>query len=149
MSINEKKNMHERLKLERERLGYTQEEFAHIGGTTRVTQGKYEQGSEPKAGYFSAIHKVGADIFYILTGQRLEGEVLSNDEKFLLDKFRLADKRKQRIVLGMLVMDEDNMLKAAAGELGQGRGSKVFHGDVQNVADGNITIEQQGNINER
>lgn len=130
--------MQERLKFERERLGYTQEEFAQIGGTTRVTQGKYEQGSEPKAGYFSAIYNVGADIFYILTGQRLEGEVLSNEEKFLLDKFRQASKEKQTAVLGVLLFDGDSVADVLAG-------NTVTVGDNNSgtVAGGNLTVGKQ------
>lgn len=148
MSINDKKNMQERLRFERERLGYTQEEFAKIGGTTRITQGKYEQGSEPKAGYFSAIYNVGADIFYILTGQRLEGEVLSNEEKFLLDKFRQASKEKQTAVLGALLADGDCVADIITNKMTKGKNSQVGNsiGDISNSTTGNIT---QGNNNEQ
>ncbi len=110
--------MQKRLKFERERLGYSQEEFAKIAGTTRVTQIKYEKDSEPKAGYFNAIYNAGADIFYILTGQRIEGEVLSNEEKFLLDNYRVASRDKQRAVLGALLSDEESVQRSVSNSIG-------------------------------
>jgi len=60
-----------RLKFERERLGYTQDEFGAGGGVTRLTQSKYEKGdSSPDMNYLIAIEEMGADFTYLLTGER-------------------------------------------------------------------------------
>jgi len=59
----------QRLREERERLGYTQPAFAELAGTTKKSQIDYEKDlTQPKAGYLAAIATVGADINYIVTG---------------------------------------------------------------------------------
>jgi transcriptional regulator with XRE-family HTH domain len=61
----------ERLKEERVRLGMNQADFAAAGGAHRKSQGNYESGErQPDAAYLSAIAATGADIQYIVTGNR-------------------------------------------------------------------------------
>lgn len=80
----------ERLKEERERLGFTQPALAAIAGTTKKSQIDYEKDlTQPKAGYLAAVAKVGADVQYIVTGERSAG-ALTPDEKDLLAHFRAA-----------------------------------------------------------
>ncbi|MCB1622292.1 MAG: helix-turn-helix transcriptional regulator [Thiothrix sp.] len=60
----------QRLKEERLKTGLSQERFASIAGTTKKSQIDYETDkTQPKAGYFEAIHNasLGVDILYILT----------------------------------------------------------------------------------
>lgn len=64
-----------RLRLERERLGKSQTEFAAIAeaagvaGATRQSQSLYEKGKRtPDAGYLAAVAAVGVDVIYVLTG---------------------------------------------------------------------------------
>ncbi|MFX5344345.1 helix-turn-helix transcriptional regulator, partial [Acinetobacter baumannii] len=53
------------------RLGYTQPVFAELAGTTKKSQIDYEKDlTQPKAGYLAAIAEVGADIGYIVTGNK-------------------------------------------------------------------------------
>ena len=60
-----------RLKEERLRLGFSQEELARAAGVQRRAQIRYEQGErDPDAGYLAAISAAGADVTYILTGRR-------------------------------------------------------------------------------
>ncbi len=60
-----------RLREERERLGYSQNDLAELAGLTRNSQVNYEGGKrQPDAAYLSAIAGHGADVTYILTGQR-------------------------------------------------------------------------------
>lgn len=65
-------DFHERIKRERERLGFTQEDFASLAGKKRTAQQSYEKagGTKPDLSYLEAIHKAGADILYITTGTR-------------------------------------------------------------------------------
>lgn len=61
----------ERVKEERERLGHSQEEFASAAGIHRNTQAKYERGEgTPDANYLAAVESIGADISYIVTGEK-------------------------------------------------------------------------------
>lgn len=61
----------ERLKEERLRAGLSQEAFGEIGGVQKLAQRNYEKGNrDPNASYLTAIAAAGADIKYILTGER-------------------------------------------------------------------------------
>lgn len=61
----------ERLREERERFGWNQEELGQLGGVNRNTQGKYEKGERtPDASYLSAIAAAGVDVLYVVTGTR-------------------------------------------------------------------------------
>lgn len=80
----------DRLKEERERLGFTQPAFAGLAETTKKSQIDYEKNlTQPKAGYFAAIAKVGADVQYIVTGVRSVA-ALTTDETELVRLFRAA-----------------------------------------------------------
>lgn len=71
--INEKNSFGERLRAERQRLGYTQDAFGAGAGVTRLTQAKYEKGeSSPNVDYLIAVEEMAADIDYLLTGERRE-----------------------------------------------------------------------------
>lgn len=61
----------ERLKEERERLGYNQADFAAFGGASKASQSSWEAGTAfPNAKFLAAIAERGADVGYILTGKR-------------------------------------------------------------------------------
>lgn len=84
-----------RLKEVREALALSQTEFAQIAekagvpGATRQSQAKYEKGlATPGAAYLAAIAAAGADVLYILTGQRTEGAAADPAEQVLLDSYR-------------------------------------------------------------
>lgn len=80
----------ERLREERDRLGFNQTAFGAIGGVQKQAQLKYEKDErEPGAGYLAAIGKVGADVQYIVTGEPSSG-ALTDDEKALVNNFRAA-----------------------------------------------------------
>lgn len=87
-------NIFERLREERMRLGKTQEEFAAIAGVTRVpyTAWEREVGPSPSANNLAALAQAGADLLYILTGQRsqavAEVDLLPPDERVLVDAYR-------------------------------------------------------------
>ncbi|NNJ83624.1 MAG: helix-turn-helix domain-containing protein [Gammaproteobacteria bacterium] len=98
----------ERLKEERNRLGLNQTDFGKLCCVTRQTQRLYEKGERtPDSKYLAAIAKVGADILYIVTGERnavsvrrLEGgeERLKPDEAVLLDNYRHLSGRNREII---------------------------------------------------
>src|SRR5690554_949322 len=61
----------ENLRAERERLGLTQEALADAVGVTTKTQGMYERDQRsPNAEYLAALANAGADVLYVITGQR-------------------------------------------------------------------------------
>ena len=61
----------ERLRTERERLKLSQQALAEKCGVTARSQRNYESGERnPDSAYLAAIAAAGADVLYILTGQR-------------------------------------------------------------------------------
>jgi transcriptional regulator with XRE-family HTH domain len=98
----------DRLRDERERLGLNQTDFGQKVGVSRGTQKAYELGANsPDLRYVAALQSIGADIEYILTGERPgpSAEELTPLDKQLLSKFLiLPDADKQtvlRVVAGM------------------------------------------------
>ena len=90
------------LKEERQRLGMNQEDFAAVAGLKRRAQTLYEQNERaPDALYLRALAGIGVDVHYIITGERLQSAVTS-DEKELLDGYRSMDVRGKAGVLGMI-----------------------------------------------
>ncbi|ATD60400.1 MAG: helix-turn-helix domain-containing protein [Janthinobacterium svalbardensis] len=90
------------LKEERQRLGMNQEDFAAVAGLKRRAQTLYEQDERaPDALYLRALAGIGVDVHYILTGEKLQSAVTS-DERELLDGYRSMDVRGKAGVLGMI-----------------------------------------------
>ena len=82
---------HDRIKEERKRLKYTQQEIADLCGVHRVQWGRYERGEQGFDGQpLRTFGEFGADISYILTGTRTP-EV----EMTVLDKVTKAEKNAQ------------------------------------------------------
>lgn len=91
----------QRLREERKKLGKNQTEFGALGGVLMGAQINYEQDKrQPDAAYLSSIAANGADVLYILTGQRsLCDNDLSPDEAALLDNFRaISAERKFSLI---------------------------------------------------
>lgn len=61
----------DRLKEERERLGFNQTEFAAVAGASKNSQYNYEKGDRsPDAVYLAAVAQKGVDVLYVVTGER-------------------------------------------------------------------------------
>lgn len=61
----------ERLRFERERLGFTQADFAGQVGINRVTQASYESGKRPPDAYYlTVVRKLGVDVGFVLFNAR-------------------------------------------------------------------------------
>ena len=96
-------NISDRLRDERERLGLNQVEFGSIGGVKKLAQINYEKGERhPDSAYLAAIAAAGADVLYILTGQRAGGasappppRAVSEGDRILLDNFHAAPAQVQ------------------------------------------------------
>lgn len=97
-----------RIKEERERLGLNQTDFAAEGGVGRKSQFNYEEDERrPDADYLSAIAAVGADVLYIITGQRSSTRPppLKSDEQVLLDGYRSLDAMTKRRALAFMLTE--------------------------------------------
>ncbi|WP_455387574.1 helix-turn-helix domain-containing protein [Petrachloros mirabilis] len=82
----------ERLRAERERLGYTQSDFAELAGVKRVTQYLYEtEEGVPNLRYLKAISDAGGDVHYLLFSTRSGETRLSLSPAVLEKLFRVVD----------------------------------------------------------
>ncbi len=93
----------DRLREAREALGLSQQALAERCGITARSQRNYESGERlPDAAYLAAIASAGADVLYILTGQRQGGaaapppaRAVSEGDRVLLDNFHAAPAQVQ------------------------------------------------------
>lgn len=125
-----------RLREERKRLGFIQEDFARAGGVKKLAQINYEQGDRfPDVEYLFGISAIGADLVYLLTGQRQNAtpvsvatptsaaskfenmDVLmtlcSRDELALLHHYRCASKSGKDVIMDAAVVSEKDIAAAA------------------------------------
>ncbi len=84
-----------RLKEERERLGLSQSQLGQVASVGKTTVINWEKGaSAPDAVQLAALATAGADVLYILTGQRSQAlpaeATLPPDERIMLDNYRHA-----------------------------------------------------------
>lgn len=97
-------NLSARLLEERKRLGFNQVDFGELGGVSKWTQLNYEKGTNnPDLDYLMKIGQSGADILYILTGNRSASAALSNEETTLLNSYRLIESPAQKQALLVLM----------------------------------------------
>lgn len=77
-----------RLREERERLGFSQPKFGELMSTTKQTVFAWETDrTSPTAVQLAALAAAGVDVLYVLMGAR-GGVVLKPEEAALLDNFR-------------------------------------------------------------
>ena len=98
----------DRLREQREALGLSQQALAEKCNISARSQRNYESGERlPDAGYLAALAAAGADVLYILTGQRAGGvkpaPTLTAEEETMLGYFRDASKEVRRAALGALL----------------------------------------------
>ena len=93
------------LQTERERLGFSQAQFAAMGGTKPRTLQDWERGaSTPSAEFLSKAAKFGLDVQYVLTGERAAARqhvvtaVEDDAETANNRKVVVLDERKQLLI---------------------------------------------------
>ncbi len=126
-----KSSLFERLKEERERLGYkSQSGIAELVGVSREMWGKYERGiAMPGGDVIAKLTGIGLDIAYVFTGQR--NQPLTDEERMLLESWRKAD-----------FMAKHEALKRLSGDA-TGTSSQKFHGNtIGQVVDGDIKNQE-------
>lgn len=80
----------------------TQEEFGKLGSVTLNSQSLYEKGVRaPDINYLEALAKHDVDIGYLLTGIPTDMSALSDDEKELLQNYRMASLLEKQAILAV------------------------------------------------
>lgn len=98
-----------RIKEERERLGYTQGEFAELVNASRKSQMRWEQegGPSPDAEALAIWSSEGVDVPYVLTGMRSRKAAVPDlpaDEQLLLEAYRSLPAVKRKELLASLLI---------------------------------------------
>jgi transcriptional regulator with XRE-family HTH domain len=134
MEKNDMREISARFKEERKRLGLSQEDAAKALGVSTGSLGTYERNKvTPPILVLLPLFKLGADIQYIVTGERALG-VLPEPEQRLITAFRSASSDGQAAILttatalsGVVVADK----KQKSGT------TQIFNGEVgQNISGG-------------
>lgn len=104
----------ERLREERERLGYSQADFAKAAEVTRKTIFGYEGGERcPPADALGAWADEGLDVLYVVIGRR-EGRSspsgLTSEQELLLEAFKDMKPAKRKKLLASLLTGGDGGL---------------------------------------
>jgi len=108
-----------RLREERERLNWKQEDLADVAGTNRMTPSRYEQGSHyPTLPFLDVIGHAGVDVDYVLMGKRIDVTLCKDDAALLglsisivtdilaQHQFDVSDKVRGLLVMEVLRMAE-------------------------------------------
>ena len=107
-----------RLREERNRLGLTQPELAARAGVGKQAQLRYEAGERnPDTVYLAALAHAGADVLYIVTGQRSQAlppeATLPQDERALLDAYRACAPEARRNLIATAALLGAGMVASA------------------------------------
>jgi transcriptional regulator with XRE-family HTH domain len=101
-----------RLAEERKRLGLKQAEFAALVGTDVPKQSLYENDRrELRADYLARLAGAKVDVVYVLTGQRAEGEWLSEGASDLLSAFLCLPEDTQQILIRLAANLRDHLTR--------------------------------------
>jgi transcriptional regulator with XRE-family HTH domain len=131
-----------RLKGERTRLGFNQEDFGAIGGVQRRAQLFYEQDERhPDANYLLAVSKVGVDVQYVITGV-VSSATLSEDEAALISAFRALDMKGKARLLGVA----EGIAEPEAPKPAKRKQTINIHGDIGQQVAGDIVAPQTINV---
>ncbi|AQZ95542.1 helix-turn-helix domain-containing protein [Halopseudomonas phragmitis] len=97
----------ERLRSERERLGYSQTKFAELASASKHAQINWEKGvAAPNALALNAWAKEGVDILFVVTGVKqapAPTQGLPADEQLLLESYRALPAIKKKTLLADLL----------------------------------------------
>lgn len=133
-------NFSERLRTERERLVLSQQALAEKCGVTARSQRNYESGERnPDSAYLAAIAAAGADVLYILTGQRTEGTASDPAEQVLLDSYRRCKPDAKANLIQTAAL-----LSAGVDAAPQKRASAVQVGNLTSTHDGAVQVGYAG-----
>lgn len=94
-----------RLKNTRLALGLSQKQFGALGGVSDSAQGYYENTDpkkqrEPSINYLLQLKENEVDIYYLLTGEKVQSD-LNAEESLLLETFRNSNDQSKKLILDL------------------------------------------------
>ncbi len=140
---------HDRLAQERAKLWKTQQEAADHFGVSRVTWGQCERGNAtPSGDVLAGLAALGADVLYVLTGQRSQAlpaeATLPQDERALLDAYRACTPEARRNLIATAALLSAGMAPAAAPRAPAPAPTKMRMGDMVSNHAGSVQVGYAG-----
>ena len=128
-----------RLQVERKRLGFSQELLAsHVGSTKRSVINWEGGAATPSAEVLTGYAAAGADVLFIVTGQRSQAlppeATLPQDERALLDAYRACSPEARRNLIATAALLSAGMAPAAPAPPPTALRMKMGTGDVNQVS---------------
>jgi transcriptional regulator with XRE-family HTH domain len=138
-----------RLKEERERLGLTQPAFAEVASAAKRTVIDWEKGvSSPTAVQLAAMASAGADVLYVVTGERsqaaAEVDLLPPDERVLVDAYRRCNAEARRNLIQTAALLSAGMPPGAAPAPGKMVNKAAGSVQVGHQSGGQVTVKNKG-----
>ncbi len=131
-----------RLKDERIRLGFNQEDFAILGGVSKNTQLGYEQGVRaPDVSYLFKIADHGADLFYLLARAK-EWNQLGPTITALLLAFKTLAPNQQALALGVMTLFSGTTVTEPASVAETWRSVRMLQGFMAATGDEKTVLEK-------
>lgn len=131
----------ERLKEERERLGFNQTGFAELVGATRKTLFNWETGvGSPTADALAAWAEAGLDALYLLTGDRDSAmPALDIAERVLVDSYRRCNAEARQNLIQTAALLSAGLAPSTAAGGGETK-QKASRGGMNNSGAGAVQI---------
>lgn len=132
----------DRLRDERKRLGLSQTVVGEIAGVTKMSQINYEKDARaPDAAYLAAIAAAGADVQYILTGQRSAPALRAEEERagYTLEIVSPAERRALEALRASGALQPSTIHQTITAPAGQ-----VSAGTHINQSQGSVNVGQSG-----
>lgn len=109
-------------------MGLNQADFAEIGGVSLNSQNRYEGGRlSPPIDYLLRIGTAGADWYWIVTGKRVAGDVLTDVQARAVAALRRLDQRLAEAAVAQIEVLADQMADEPAPA--DYRSERTFHDD--------------------
>ena len=131
----------ERLLIERERMGLSQQQLADACGITIRSQRNYEKGERaPDSDYLSAFAEAGGDVLFVLTGHAQSGNLAGDPaEQVLLDSYRRCAAQAKQTLIQTAALLSAGLAQPSSGL----SGTKQV---MKNNGSGSVQIGSVGNI---
>lgn len=92
-----------RLRQERLRLGLSQKDFAALFGKKTMAAFRYEKGERVMGqDDLEALNAAGVDVYYLITGERNQPDLLSDDAKELLKLWDVVEPSQRETLMTLV-----------------------------------------------
>ncbi|MGR3976409.1 helix-turn-helix transcriptional regulator [Acinetobacter sp. 1207_04] len=93
----------DRIRIERSRLGLSQSEFASLINKQKMAVFRYEKGERVMGqDDLEALNKAGIDVYYLITGERTQPDLLSDEAKELLKLWDTVEPSQRNTLLTLV-----------------------------------------------